>query len=180
MPSVVLAKDNRQGDPIKASKNFFVWYPNFFSTNLTYKMWNRSYKKRQNKLGVGGVLELMEIKLTSVSLAWAEPGNKVVLCILFCPAYTSYIQILFMSSYSYLYRVSHNSVSTFVFWISQLPRGLEIPSLTFFNSPFHVDSKNVHFVIIWWNLDQDIAKILQGSYFDSQHFFLLLNQELKH
>ena len=47
------------------------------------------------------------------------------------------------------YRVSGKTVNTFVFRISRLPRGLEIPSWTFFNSPFSVDSKNIHFVIIW-------------------------------
>ena len=51
--------------------------------------------------------------------------------------------------------------------ISRLPRGLEIPSWTFFNSPFRVDFKNVHFYIIWWNLDWDIGKILQGHHFKS-------------
>ena len=43
------------------------------------------------------------------------------------------------------YRVSSKSVSTFVFWISRLPMGLEIPSLTFSHSPFCVDVKNIHF-----------------------------------
>ena len=65
------------------------------------------------------------------------------------------------------YRVSRKTVHTFVFGISRLPRGLEIPSLSFFNSPFRVESKNIHFVIIWLNFDQDIAKILQGSNFKS-------------
>ena len=36
------------------------------------------------------------------------------------------------------YRVSHKTVSTFVFWISRFPWGLEIPSWTFFNSPFPI------------------------------------------
>ena len=33
-------------------------------------------------------------------------------------------------------------------WIFRLPRGLESLSWTFFNSPFCVDFKNVHFYII--------------------------------
>ena len=36
------------------------------------------------------------------------------------------------------YRVSHNIVFTFIFLITRLPRGLEIPSWTFFNSPFPI------------------------------------------
>ena len=47
-----------------------------------------------------------------------------------------------------IYRVSHNTVSTFVFWISRLPRGLEIQSWPFSNSPFRADFKNIHFFII--------------------------------
>ena len=65
------------------------------------------------------------------------------------------------------YRVSTKTVYTFVFWISRLPRGVEIPSWTFFNSPFRVDSENIQFFIIPWNLDQDIGKILQGEHFKS-------------
>ena len=45
-------------------------------------------------------------------------------------------------------RVSHNTVSTFVFGIFQFPRGVEIPSWTFFNSPFCVDFKIIQFFII--------------------------------
>ena len=56
--------------------------------------------------------------------------------------------------------MSLKTVPTFVLWISQLPWGLEIPSLTFFDSPFRVDFKNIHFYVIWLNLDRDIAKIL--------------------
>ena len=77
------------------------------------------------------------------------------------------------------YRVSHNTVSTFVFWISQLPRGLEIPSWTFFNCPFRVEFENVHHFIIWWNLDWDICKLLQGSHFKSWHFMCFLIQRLR-
>ena len=42
--------------------------------------------------------------------------------------------------------------------------GCPIPSWTFFNSPFQVDFKAIQFVIIWGNLDRDIAKILKGSH----------------
>ena len=44
-----------------------------------------------------------------------------------------------------MYRVSLKTVATFIFGISRLPRGLEIP---FFNSPFCVDFKNIQFSII--------------------------------
>ena len=55
----------------------------------------------------------------------------------------------------------------FWFWISRLPWGLEIPSWTFFNSPFRVDFKNIQFFIIRWNMDRDICKILHGGDFKS-------------
>ena len=88
-------------------------------------------------------------------------------------------KIINIGWYSYCWALkSTKTVSTFNFWISRLPRRLKIPSWTFFNSPFRVDSKNIHFVIIWWNFDRDIAKILQGSHFRYYHFCLLLNQEL--
>ena len=47
------------------------------------------------------------------------------------------------------YRVSHNIVSTFLLLISRPPKHLEVPSWTFFNSPFRVDFKTIQFVIIW-------------------------------
>ena len=75
------------------------------------------------------------------------------------------------------YRVSHNTVSTIVFWISQLPRGLEIPSWTFFNSPSHVDFENIQFFIVRWNMDWDIGKILQGA---DYIFYLISNEEVQH
>ena len=59
-------------------------------------------------------------------------------------------------------RVPHNTVSIFVLLISW---HLEVPSLTFFNSSFNVDFKTLQFVILWWTLDQVIAKILEGSHF---------------
>ena len=68
--------------------------------------------------------------------------------------------------------------SNLLLWISRLPWGLESPSWTFFNSPFRVDFKNVHFCIIWWNLDWDIGKILQGHDFKSTFFCLILNEYL--
>ena len=66
--------------------------------------------------------------------------------------------------------MSHNIVPTFVFWIFRFPRGLEILYWTFFNSPFHVDFKNIQLFIILWNMDRDIGKILQGGHFKIQHF----------
>ena len=62
-----------------------------------------------------------------------------------------------------IYRVSRKTLATFVFWISRLPRGLEIPYWTFFNSPFPVDFKNIYFFIIRWNMDRDISKIWLGG-----------------
>ena len=61
------------------------------------------------------------------------------------------------------YRVSTKTVSTFVYWFSRLPEGQESPSWAFSNTPFCVDLKNIQFIIIWWNLDWDIPKILRGS-----------------
>ena len=63
------------------------------------------------------------------------------------------------------YRVSRKTLATFVFWISRLPRGLEIPYWTFFNSPFCVDFRNIQFFIIWWNMEWDIVKILHRGHF---------------
>ena len=46
------------------------------------------------------------------------------------------------------YRVSLKTVATFIFGISWLPGGLEIPSWTFLKSPVCVDFKNIQFFII--------------------------------
>ena len=46
------------------------------------------------------------------------------------------------------YRVSQKNGNPHFWQISQLPRNLEIPSWTIFNSPFNVYSKDIHFVII--------------------------------
>ena len=70
------------------------------------------------------------------------------------------------------YRVSQKKVSLRFCIISRPPRGLEIPSLTFFYRLFCVDSRNIHFVIVWWNFDQDIAKILQGSHLEKLTIFV--------
>ena len=56
------------------------------------------------------------------------------------------------------YRVSSKTCSTFVFWISWLPRGLEIPSWAFFKSPFCVYFKNINFIIIWLILTKILPK----------------------
>ena len=61
--------------------------------------------------------------------------------------------------------VKKNPHLNFAMLISRLPSGLEIPSWTFFNSPFRVDFENVIFYIIWWILDWDIAKVLQRLHF---------------
>ena len=70
--------------------------------------------------------------------------------------------------------MSLKTVATFIYWISWLPGGLEISSWTFSNSPFCVDLKNIQFYIIWWNLDWDIVKILEGGHLKSQHFSLIV------
>ena len=36
-------------------------------------------------------------------------------------------------------------------------------SLDIFNIPFRVDFKTTKFVMIWWNLDPDMAKIIKES-----------------
>ena len=66
------------------------------------------------------------------------------------------------------YRVSTKTVPTFVSWYSRLPRGLEIPSWDIFQQHFlYRFQKNKKIFIIWWNLDQDIGKILHGINFKS-------------
>ena len=76
--------------------------------------------------------------------------------------------LLRISNNSYLvtlnYRVSHNTVSTFVFLNFSASLGLEILSWTFINSPFRVDFRNIQFFIIWWNMEWDSVKILQWDY----------------
>ena len=76
--------------------------------------------------------------------------------------------------------MSHNIVPIFDLLISRPTKPLEVPYWTFFNSPFCADFKTIEFVMIWPNLDQDIAKILKGSHFKNQHFCLLRNQELEY
>ena len=44
------------------------------------------------------------------------------------------------------YRVSLKTVATFISSISRLPRGLEILSWTFFNSPYLVDFRDIQFL----------------------------------
>ena len=62
------------------------------------------------------------------------------------------------------YRVSHNIVYTFGLLFAWPPKHLKVSSWTFFNSPLHLDFKTIIFVIIWYNVDQDIAKILKGGH----------------
>ena len=54
--------------------------------------------------------------------------------------------------------------------IKPLPRGLQNLSWVFFNSPFHVHFRNIQDFIIWWNLDRDNGKIVEGSHFINQYF----------
>ena len=75
--------------------------------------------------------------------------------------YWNFSLFIFVSHNWILNKVCGKTLSTFCFWISWLPRGLEIPTFTFFKGLFHVDVKNIHFFhIIRWNLDWDIGKIL--------------------
>ena len=79
------------------------------------------------------------------------------------------------------YRGSCNIVYTFVLLISWPPTNLGVPSWRFFKSPFRVDLKAIQFVIIQWNDDWDIAKILKKVILRIILFFCLLpNQELEH
>ena len=48
---------------------------------------------------------------------------------------------------SNIYFVYSKILAQLCFWISKLPRGLEIPYWTFFNSPFCVDFRNIQFFI---------------------------------
>ena len=45
--------------------------------------------------------------------------------------------------------MSLKTVATFIFGISRLPRGLEIPSWTFLKSPFCADFKNIQFFLLF-------------------------------
>ena len=79
-----------------------------------------------------------------------------------------YVQVTMLQVLCYRsYRVSKKNRPTLVLQISQLSRGLEIPFWTFFNSPFHVEFKNVYIFIIWCYLDRNIAKILGCGHFDT-------------
>ena len=64
--------------------------------------------------------------------------------------------------------------SSFVLFIYLPHIGLEIPNWTFFNSPFHVDFKNIRFCISWSNLDLAFGKILQGGHFKNPHFLVIV------
>ena len=86
---------------------------------------------------------------------WDQDFNLVCVLIqklLNFPFQLSYnAQKLFQNSQNKIqnYRVSQKKRPTLVLLISQLSRCLEIPSWTFFNSPFHVEFENVHFFNIW-------------------------------
>ena len=79
-----------------------------------------------------------------------------------------------------MYRVSSKTVSTFVFWISRLPRALKIPSWTFFNSPFCVDLKKSNFLLfgeLWTDI---FAKYYREVILKVNIFRLLLYQPCQH
>ena len=79
----------------------------------------------------------------------------------------------------------------FHFWfiISRLPRGLKIPSWTFFNSPFCVDFKDIHFFIIRWNIHKTqihkttvhffLDKIF-GNFFEHSKYYLTTISFIQH
>ena len=78
------------------------------------------------------------------------------------------------------YRVSRNSLDLFIFWITRLPRGLEIPSWTFFNSHFRAESKKSTFLLfgdIWTEI---LPKYLEAVILILNIFRLLLNQANEH
>ena len=68
--------------------------------------------------------------------------------------------------------MSTKTVSTFVFWISRLPKGPKISSWTFFNCPFCVDFKNIRFFIIWSNLGRSFWKSTIFGHFGIKHLSL--------
>ena len=78
------------------------------------------------------------------------------------------------------YRVSTKTVYTFVFRISWLPRGVEISSWTFFNSPFRVDFKISNFLLfgeIWTKI---LAKYYRENILKVNIFCLLFNEAVQH
>ena len=64
-------------------------------------------------------------------------------------------------------------------WISRLPRGLETAFHSFFNSPFRVDFKNVHFIIFGEILTEILAKYYRDIILSS-FFCSVLKEVLKH
>ena len=108
------------------------------------------------------------IVINIVNKSLNSAGSSLLRCICFKQHFLKKLGFWFSPTLaSMYYRVSQKKVSLRFCTLSRPPRGLKIPSLTFFSSPFCVDSRNIHFVIIWWNFYQDIAKILQGSHFKS-------------
>ena len=119
-----------------------------YTLHLTYRMLHLKYRI---------------LHIASYTLHYT---THLICCILHITSYTLHLKhcILHIASYPLhlthcilhiaSHRVSHNTVSTFVFLIPWLPRGVEIPSWTFFNSPFCVDFDIIQFFIILWNSDQ--------------------------
>ena len=78
------------------------------------------------------------------------------------------------------YRVSSITGSTFVFLISLLPIGLEIPSWSFFNSPLYIDFENINFLLIGETWIKLFQKYYRDVILKVKIFRLLLNQALEH
>ena len=90
---------------------------------------------------------LTKILMATLAATNKYPPQSISSKTLFLPYLHSFILACFLVCLP-IYRVSGKTVNTFVFWISRQSGSLEIPSWTFFKSPFHVDSKNIHFYII--------------------------------
>ena len=72
------------------------------------------------------------------------------------------------------------NLPTFVLWISQLPRGIEIPSWTFLNSPFHVDLKETHFLLFDDILTTMLINNRKRSFQNSTWLILIVSKVKPH
>ena len=128
-------------------------------------VWSTSFQNRKTKLNLGifgdkiwTLWKYLDFMLTFHNQDKGSPNNKLDWFQLRQNPRKLYCFVC------YIYRVSRNTVYTFVLLISRPPKHLKVPSWTFFNSPFCVDFKTIKFVIIWCNFDWDITKILKGSH----------------
>ena len=66
--------------------------------------------------------------------------------------------------------MSHNTLSTSILLISQLPKQLQLKFYMFFNCPVSVDYQAVLNFILRLNIGQDIAQRVQDVQIENQHF----------